>query len=41
MSQNERFLHADERELNEVSPPIPTFRAHEAKVPGQAAEPQK
>jgi hypothetical protein len=41
MSQMKRFLHGNERELNEVSPRIPTFRTPEAKVPKQAAEPQK
>jgi len=41
MSQMKCFLDGNERELNEVSPQIPTFRTHEAKVPSQAAEPQK
>ncbi len=41
MPQIKRFLHGKERELNEVTPPIPTFRTREAKVPSQAAEPRK
>jgi len=41
MLQIECFLHGNERELKELSPQIPTFRTPEAKVPSQAAEPQK
>ena len=41
MLRIERFLYTNERKLNQVSPQNPTIRTQEAKVPSQAALPQK